>query len=284
MLKPAHASSNSELVFAERVVKHFPTSAINAVMREPSFPRHCDVSAVVRDDCTFNWPLVDEVGRRNLHMVPERDIGGYSCQIWKVVTTVDHEAGACLHQRTRYVGRQEAASDGAPGHLHRIETVVVVTQHQELGAATNPKGLFDAKKPSLFVRLGKLPVCAKAGGSRFAVHTPHGPTILVPSEQAVPVGRVRQCSQLPRRRGVWTQLVRKRNVARVVSRSIHIDLATAAADCQQREPRIDCSFDALVSIGLGRVEAVAAKDGGIYTVFFGNLLNSKCSSIAGNPT
>lgn len=71
VLKPTHTTSNGELVFYEWIVEHFPASTVDTIMRKASLASNRDVPPVIGDDGTSYRPLIDEVVRRDLYMVPE---------------------------------------------------------------------------------------------------------------------------------------------------------------------------------------------------------------------
>jgi hypothetical protein len=71
MLKPAHTSANRELVLHKGVVEHLPAPTIDAVVCESSLASHSDISAIIRDNCASNGPLIDQVMWRYLHVMPK---------------------------------------------------------------------------------------------------------------------------------------------------------------------------------------------------------------------
>jgi hypothetical protein len=76
VLKPTHATTHGKFVLNEWIIERLPSAAVNAVVSKPSFASDCDVSAIVRDDGAADRPLVYEIMRGDLHMVPQRDIRG----------------------------------------------------------------------------------------------------------------------------------------------------------------------------------------------------------------
>ena len=187
MLEPAHASTDRESVFDKRVVECLPPSAVDAVMGEASFPCHSNVAAIVGDDCASDGPLIHEIVRRDLDMVPQGNVCRYGCQVRQLVAAINHEAGACLHQRAGHVSGRETPCHGTASHLKDIETVIAVPQEQKLCSTTDPKGIFDAEQPCFSVRFGQGPVGGEACSPRLPVDAPHGPPVFIAGKQTVSV-------------------------------------------------------------------------------------------------
>lgn len=262
MLEPAHASSDSEAVFDKRIVECLPSTAVDAVMSEASFPCHSNVAAIVGHDCASNGPLIYKIVRRDLDVVPQRNIGRYCGQIGQLVAAINHEAGARLHQGAGHIGRRKTSRHGTASHLKHKQTVVMVPQKQELCAATNPEGVFDAEQPRFLVRFGQGPVGGEACGPRLPVDAPHGPPLFIAGKKAISVRGECQDCQVTSARRVRPELVGKRNVALVVLCRVDVYLSVGAADCEERKASVDGSLDCEVCMGCGEVEGVAAEQPG----------------------
>ena len=96
VLMPAHTTPNGEVILLRRILKRPPTTASQAVVSKASLTCDGDVAPVRRYDGGTYWPLLDEIVRRSLNMLPDRCVRRENRQVCHLISLIRYEPRAGL--------------------------------------------------------------------------------------------------------------------------------------------------------------------------------------------